>query len=162
MSKKQTFLKKILIVVLLGIIVQIFGTLFLGWFLPLFPNLSESYAANINSLLENTPNVIIFVGVIAPILEEIIFRFAILGIANKFLPFFIANIIQALIFGIYHGNIVQGTYAFILGLFIGYLKKKFGSVFYCIMFHMSLNFSGLYIEDISRLLQKYIKFQLPF
>jgi hypothetical protein len=46
------------------------------------------------------------------------------------MPFWVANILQAVLFGIYHMNPLQGIYAFFIGLFLGYVCHK-GEVFSC-------------------------------
>ena len=53
-----------------------------------------------------------------------------------------ANIIQAALFGIMHGNLVQGAYAFALGLILGYVYHKYQSLVIPILFHMSFNIFG--------------------
>lgn len=84
---------------------------------------------------------------IAPFGEELIFRGVCYhyacrltaGMPNRKAAFYIANTIQALAFGIFHGNLVQGIYAFLLGLLLGYLRERFGSVWASILAHMLVN-----------------------
>ena len=49
--------------------------------------------------------------------------------------FWAANVIQAMAFGLCHLNVVQGIYAFVLGLAIGYIKEAYGHIKACILFH---------------------------
>ena len=58
---------------------------------------------------------------LAPIGEELVYRGTCMYFAEKFVSglnknkaFWIANVIQALGFGIFHMNIIQGTYAFLM------------------------------------------------
>ena len=84
---------------------------------------------------------------IAPFGEELIFRGVMYhyagnivgGMPNRRVAFYIANSIQALAFGIFHGNLVQGTYAFFMGLVLGYLRERFGSIWASILAHMLIN-----------------------
>lgn len=84
---------------------------------------------------------------IAPFGEELIFRGVCYHYAcgmtsnmpNRRKAFYIANTIQALGFGIFHGNLVQGAYAFFLGLLLGYLRERFGSIWAPILAHMIVN-----------------------
>ena len=84
---------------------------------------------------------------IAPFGEELIFRGVIYHYACNLVgtmpgrrkAFYIANTIQALAFGIFHGNLIQGTYAFLLGLALGYLRERFGSIWASILAHMLIN-----------------------
>lgn len=81
---------------------------------------------------------------IAPISEELIFRGVTLKYAQKSMPLIAANIFQAVLFGIFHGNVVQGLYAFFVGLFCGYVCLKGGSIYLSILFHMMFNLWGTF------------------
>ena len=50
-----------------------------------------------------------------------------------------ALLIQAALFGILHMNLLQGLYAGILGLLLGYVYIKYGSLLMAIVFHITLN-----------------------
>ena len=84
---------------------------------------------------------------IAPFGEELIFRGVMYHYANNIVrgmqsrkaAFYIANSIQALAFGIFHGNLIQGTYAFFMGLMLGYLRERFGSILAPILAYMLIN-----------------------
>lgn len=134
-----------LLMVLLGIALQCVSTLLLNAILPLFPETMEFYDELEAGLSELTYTNILYVGILAPVIEEIIFRFGILGLAYRFMPFWVANILQALLFGIYHGNVVQFAYAFILGLLIGYVVYRTRYFGFALILHMSINLSGLFL-----------------
>lgn len=53
--------------------------------------------------------------------------------------FWIANCIQALLFGIYHLNLIQGIYAFVIGLALGYLCQRYHSVIPGMLAHLVFN-----------------------
>lgn len=84
---------------------------------------------------------------IAPISEELIFRGVTMKYAAKAMPFFLANILQAFLFGAFHGNVVQGTYAFVVGLFCGYVCYKGGSIYLSVLFHMLFNLWGTFAPE---------------
>lgn len=86
--------------------------------------------------------------IIAPVSEELIFRGVTLKYAAKAMPLFLANIFQAFLFGVFHGNVVQGIYAFAVGLFCGYVCLKGGSIYLSILFHMLFNLWGTFAPDI--------------
>lgn len=97
-----------------------------------------------NSLLEISENISIYisvfiVGLITPITEEILFRgFMYDGIklvSNKY----VAIILTAMIFAITHGNIEQGIYALVVGLFFGYILEKYKNILYTIVIHCAMN-----------------------
>lgn len=113
----------------------------------LFPEVMENYAELMEqsglgemSLLSTIATLIL-----APIGEEILFRGMTIRILRKATDkFFIINIFQALCFGIAHANIVQGTYAFALGLVLGALVKKYNNIYVSIFAHLGFNVAGTY------------------
>lgn len=92
---------------------------------------------------------------LAPIGEEILCRGIIMhycrrmteGLQNKVTAFWIANVLQALIFGIMHGNFVQGTYAFILGMGLGLLQHRYNSLYPAMICHFAVNFLSTFVMD---------------
>ena len=77
-------------------------------------------------------------GIMVPFAEEIVFRGAIqrvlqnaLGKRNRW----IAIVVSALIFGIIHFNLAQGLHAFLIGLLLGWLYSKTGSILPGFVFH---------------------------
>lgn len=114
----------------------------------LFPEALQSYADMISSsgLADLTLVSTIATVILAPISEEVVFR----GLTMKILEktnwkFWVVNILQALLFGIEHLNWVQGIYAFVLGLALGYVCKKTDSLWGSILAHMTFNISGTWI-----------------
>lgn len=108
------------------------------------PNWYQAYV----DLLENAGMnemtiLLLFYSVIAgPICEEIIFRGVTLHYARKALPFWTANIVQAALFGLYHMNLMQGIYAFLVGIFCGYIYYYGKSIYLPILFHILFNLWG--------------------
>lgn len=148
MSNSNIVLKKCIYMACMGLLTEIVASFILTFILKFMPNTQQSYSDSLAPLLDITSTVIIATVFFAPIVEEIVFRFFILEGAKRFMPFVFANLIQAALFGIYHRQLVQGIYAFIIGFFIGYLRKICGNFFYGIIFHMTLNALGLYINVI--------------
>lgn len=79
--------------------------------------------------------------IIAPILEELIFRKILLEKLKPFGPK-IAIVLSALSFALVHGNLSQLLYAFVLGIFFGYIAYTTGSIKLTILIHVSVNFIG--------------------
>ncbi len=94
-----------------------------------------------------TPLLALYSILIAPISEELIFRGVTLKYAKKAMPFFAANILQTLLFGVFHGNVIQGAYAFVVGLFCGYVCYQGGSIYLSILFHMLFNLWGTFVPE---------------
>lgn len=93
---------------------------------------------------------------LAPLGEELIFRGvafyyarrAVSDMRNPKAAFWIANGIQALLFGIYHMNLVQGVYAFVIGLALGYLCQKYHSVIPGMLAHLVFNGMSALLGDV--------------
>lgn len=82
---------------------------------------------------------IICAGILIPIVEEILFRGLIFNRIKCQYNFVAGLLISSLLFGIYHGNIVQGIYATLLGIFIGFAYHKTKSILIPIFIHMGGN-----------------------
>lgn len=97
----------------------------------------------LNNLLSkvNIYETTFFVGILAPIMEEIIFRKILLSRLRKFGDF-ISIFLSALAFGMFHGNLSQFFYAFALGCILAYLVIKTGTIKYSIILHMIINLFG--------------------
>ena len=94
-----------------------------------------------NAGISNEMSLILFIYsvILAPIGEELIYRGVTFSIAKQVFPFWLANIIQALLFGAYHMNLVQGCYAFALGLILAYVCHKGKSIYFSIFLHFLFN-----------------------
>lgn len=111
----------------------------------IFPKWWEEYQAlmEANGLDGKVPVLMMIYSVcLAPISEELIFRGVTMRIARRAFPFWAANIIQAVLFGVFHMNWLQGCYAFALGLILGYICERGGSIYYSILFHFLFNLWG--------------------
>ena len=89
--------------------------------------------------------------VAAPIAEELIFRGVILGYSRDYLPDIAAIALNALLFAVYHGNLIQGCYACVLGAVLAYLRIKLGSVIPCMLLHISINTSILFMPKFDKM-----------
>lgn len=90
--------------------------------------------------------VLLVVGVIPALVEEFAYRGVVLGVLRNVSDGF-AIFASALIFGIMHGNISQIPFAFVLGLMLGYITVKTGSVWPAVVCH-ALNNSVSVVLDI--------------
>ncbi|MCL2051645.1 MAG: CPBP family intramembrane metalloprotease [Lachnospiraceae bacterium] len=94
--------------------------------------------------------------ILAPVGEELLCRGVIQHYAMKATKrFWIANVIQALMFGLMHMNMVQGTYAFFIGLVLGWLRLRYKTLWVPIIIHFVVNIStstwlGYLLEEIPR------------
>lgn len=78
-----------------------------------------------------------YAGILAPIAEEIIFRGFVL---RSLMPYGkkLAIFGSAFLFGIFHGNLLQSPYAFLVGLVLGYVAVEY-SVLWAMVLHMINN-----------------------
>lgn len=79
----------------------------------------------------------LYIAFLGPITEELWFRGAIL---RTFQPFGrkLAVLLSALLFGLFHGNLPQGIFAFAFGLILGYTAMEY-SIFWSIFLHIFNN-----------------------
>ena len=84
---------------------------------------------------------LVFVAIIGPILEELVFRKA---VCDRLLPLGegYAVILSAVLFGLVHGNFFQFFYAAAVGALFAAVYVKTGRVRYSIAYHIIINFLG--------------------
>jgi membrane protease YdiL (CAAX protease family) len=87
--------------------------------------------------------------VIGPIVEEFIFRGILINRAVYWMPKWAAVAVSALIFGAMHGNVIQGLYAFLVGLLLGYIYIKTRNIIAAIAAHMVFNAYDLLLNALS-------------
>lgn len=138
-----------LLMIAAGVAAQFFVDGILNLIRPFFADYFSDYDKMLSTVTGAGSSVVMLLAVmlLAPIGEELLFRGLILRYSDKYLPSWTAIIFQALIFGVYHGNIIQGVYAFLLGIVLGLLACKFKSVVPGIILHMSINISLLFVPE---------------
>lgn len=148
-SFKNVTWKAVVIAVLGGVALCLFSTGIVGIEQYVLPEIVENYVEMIESIdIGNDALSTVAAVFLAPIGEELVCRGLILYYAKKSLPrFFLANIMQAALFGLMHMNWVQGIYAFAIGLFLGYLVERYHSLLPAILLHFVVNFSTTYWID---------------
>ena len=100
-------------------------------------------------------------GVVSPLAEEVVFRGVIYNRLKKYFPVWIAILTSAVLFGGYHGNLVQGIYGFLLGTVIAWLYEVAGKFRIPVMFHAFANISVFlmtYDSDITAAINTWINF----
>ena len=109
---------------------------------------SEAYQ-KAAELLYSPPFVvqILYAGILMPVLEELVFRLAIFRLSRRWIAFPWAMLISAVLFGLYHGNLVQFIYATLCGLLLAYLYETFGSIVAPILAHMVMNITACVMTE---------------
>ena len=90
------------------------------------------------------------VGIVGPIFEELLFRGLVFGELRKIMHVRLAIVLQALIFGVYHMNAVQGAYAFLIGILLGYIYYRSSSIIAPMIVHIAINSSSVIITRFLR------------
>ncbi|NLF43251.1 MAG: CPBP family intramembrane metalloprotease [Bacteroidales bacterium] len=126
----------------LGISMNIFITFALNYinnFIPL-DEISGSYQELSEIIMSgNTVLIFITVGIMGPLIEEVFFRGLVYSELRKVLNAPAVIVIQAFLFAVYHMNLVQGLYAFVIGVVLGIVVYKTGSIWPAIVIHVSFN-----------------------
>ena len=126
----------------------------------LFPSFGSGYS-EIEKMLTNSYFISVFasVCVLAPIMEEIMFRGIILNNLLSKRSVWYSIIISSFIFGLIHMNLLQGTNAFILGIALSIVFIKTRNIYACMFGHFLnnliaiistyTNFSGIVYDIIN-------------
>lgn len=114
---------------------QLLATL-LEFLLNLF-GLSVLGAIDMASGMPDTLSMFLYVGLVAPIVEEILFRGLLLRMMRPYGKTFVI-LTTAFLFGMFHGNPVQTPYAFLTGLVLGYVTVEY-SIGWAMVLHMLNN-----------------------
>lgn len=84
---------------------------------------------------------LVFVGILSPIIEEMMFRGVMLNKLRRYGDK-VTIITTAVLFGLFHGNFSQFFYAVALGMVFAYVTLKTGTIKYSIILHIVVNIIG--------------------
>lgn len=113
---------------------------------PFSQQLMDSYAEASSSLDTSLLWAdLLSVALLAPLVEEAIFRGAVLSRLREALPDWLAVLIQGLIFGCIHGQLLWICYAAIFGVLLGWARVKTGSLKASVLLHLGFNLSSFFI-----------------
>ena len=139
-------LKKLKIGTVLPIIILAMGSFILfntvcNPIAELFEDSSNEYMDIMSQLEEGQSfwSMLFFAALAPAVCEEILFRGYFLSSLRKSVKPVVAIAVSALSFGIYHLNLYQGCYAFLLGLVLAYAVYKTGSIFSSMLIHFICN-----------------------
>lgn len=85
-----------------------------------------------------TVSMLLYASFIGPIAEEIIFRGFVMRGFQKYGTYY-SIFMSAVIFGAFHGNLLQGIFATMVGLILGYVAMKY-SIKWAVILHIINNF----------------------
>lgn len=135
----------------LGLSLQLFTTGILAEISLTWPGSLDKYYTMIDNSFSASLGAarLISVILVAPVIEEIFFRAigiwliftAFSGKSRRFRLIF-STVFTALLFGLYHSNLVQFTYAFAVGIIFAAIDLKTASVYPSIAAHIAVNASA--------------------
>ncbi|MBR5537036.1 MAG: CPBP family intramembrane metalloprotease [Clostridia bacterium] len=103
----------------------------------------ESYVESSSTLTTDKP-VIDFLAVVlmAPLVEELLFRGVIYDALCLVVPAGFAVVFQAMLFGSTHNTLLWMLYSGLIGCVLGYVRKRSDSLWPCIVMHSAFNGSS--------------------
>lgn len=118
----------------------------------LFPKVMEEYneLIEMSGLVNNAVILIAYSLIMAPILEELVFRGVIFGVLeDSGIRPGLRILFTTILFSVMHITIpIQMVYAFLVGLMLGFLRYKYRSIRISILTHMLFNFIGTFVSGI--------------
>ena len=162
-------MKTIASLLLVGFAAQFFVSGILGFVELFFPETMAEYAELMEDSAVGVFAIIQVIStvILAPLNEEIVCRGVMLEYAMRAVgpgwdprhrarrrtvsvrAFWVANVLQALAFGVLHMNIIQGSYAFALGILQGWVFWRTGKLGYAMLLHFALNASSYLVAPLA-------------
>lgn len=89
---------------------------------------------------------LILYGLVSPFVEEVAFRGMLYGRMRVYMSKVWAVLVSALVFGFYHGNVVQGIYGFIMGILFALVYEKYKNFYLTVIMHSIVNLVGYFVR----------------
>ncbi len=131
-----------------GMAIAIFANVVASWLMTWLtmlgvpePEMPDLLQPTLISLLLN----IVSTAVLPALIEEMIFRGYILGALRPHGDG-LAIVLSAALFGLFHGNVLQIPFAFILGLVMGYLTVQTDSIWPAVLLHFTNNLMSVLLN----------------
>lgn len=142
-GRKMPF-RELALLTLIAEALMLFGSMIGNFIAGVFAGIFGDAPSNsLDEVLSDTPIwlMIVSVVILAPIVEEIIFRKMII---DRLAPYggAMAVMISSIAFMLIHANVYQFPYALMVGIVLGYVYIRSGNVKYTIAIHMIMNFLG--------------------
>ena len=151
-----------------GMVLMALGAQYVcSYLMNLLASLMPQWLAQYEKLMEGmgldsmdsyTVPLILYTVVLGPIVEELTFRGLTFTYARRATSFWVANIIQACLFGLLHMNPLQGIYAAALGILFGMVYEKSRNIVVTIALHMLFNLMGTFVSQFMSLGDNAISF----
>lgn len=113
--------------------------------LPIPEEMMLEYEESIVGMMRGSIISIFIANVImAPVVEEVIFRGLVLSRLQKAMPSVLAAVITSIAFGLLHGQILWICYATLLGIMMSFVALSCKSTLASMLYHIIFNFFGLF------------------
>lgn len=125
--------------------IQLLNSLWIGLLEALLNGFGLSVMETMDSVSgsADTISMFVYMGILAPLSEEILFRGVVLDALRPYGKRF-AILGSAALFGLFHGNLLQTPYAFLVGLVLGYVTVEH-SLIWAVVLHL---FNNLVLADL--------------
>ena len=159
--------KSVTAVVTIGIAMHLITLVTTSSFSLLLPECLESYRNSVKSSIQLLLPVVVVIEdvILAPLFEEIYWRGLFFGLLEKsgIKPLWII-LLSGILFGVWHGNPVQGVFAAIGGCLLSFLRYKYRSVKVTIIVHSIANLLSFIVDLRINLVEYYVLlfFLVPF
>ena len=87
---------------------------------------------------------------LAPIIEEVVFRGLFYAALKSYFPWFVSLIFSSVVFSLIHENILAFTLLFSLSLLLTFIYELYGKLFYPILIHSCFNITMLFLIYIGK------------
>lgn len=136
-KSKYVFFIAILVSVLFNIIIKL-------EFVKVLIDLDKLFMENMKSLESGfyLKTLLIF-----PVIEEFIFRFLVYKNFKKIINYKLANFFTSIFFALYHFNLTQGIYSFVLSIIITHFYELTDKIYLVIILHIGVNFISILINS---------------
>ena len=120
-----------------------------AWIQELMPDLPNLVEQEFDMILQNRWGYL-SIGLLAPLSEEIVFRGAILKslLKNSSLPVWGSIALSAFLFALIHMNPAQMPHAFVIGLLLGWMYQRTGSILPGMAYHWANNSAAYALYNI--------------
>lgn len=110
--------------------------------------LNEQFSDGAQSALFSSGLILqlLILGILVPIVEELVFRGLFYNRIRQFVSIPVAVFLGASIFGIYHGNVIQGVFSFCIGFYLIYCYEKTRDLKIPILIHAAINVSSILLN----------------
>ena len=92
----------------------------------------------------------IIIILLAPIIEEVVFRGLFYAALKSYFPWIVSIIFSSVVFSLIHENILAFTLLFSLSLVLTFIYELYGKLFYPILIHSCFNITMLFLIYIGK------------